>query len=54
MSLTSTPEVNVHKLTFVLKKEYITEGFKYVRMKFRKREHFINLTEKSLDIKNYP
>jgi hypothetical protein len=54
MSVTGTPEVLVPKLTVVSEKECIIEGFKYVKLKVGKRGHFINLTEKSLDIKNYP
>jgi hypothetical protein len=50
-SFTGTPKVNVRKLTIVSKQEYIIEGFKYVRMKFRKKGHFVNLTEKSPNIK---
>jgi hypothetical protein len=45
-SLTDTPKVNVHKLTPILKQEYIIEGFKYVRMKFRKRGHFYQFNRK--------
>jgi hypothetical protein len=52
-SLTSTPKVNVHKITFLLKLEDTIEGCQYVRMKFGKRAHFINLTEKGPGIKNY-
>jgi hypothetical protein len=37
----------------VLKEEGIIEGFKFVRINFRKIGHFINLTEKNPDIKNY-
>lgn len=53
-SLTSTPEVNVHKITFLPKLEDTIEGFQYVRMKFRKRAHFISLTEKRLGIEKLP
>jgi hypothetical protein len=50
-SLTSTPKVNVHKITFLLKLEDTVECFQYVRMKFR--AHFISLTENKPGIKNY-
>jgi hypothetical protein len=53
MSLIGTPKVNVCELSVFLKRGII-EGFKYVRMTFRKRGHFINLTEKSPEPKNYP
>jgi hypothetical protein len=42
--------VNVRKLTVFLKREVI-QGFEYVRLEFGKMGQFINLTEKSLDIK---
>jgi hypothetical protein len=54
ISLTNTLKVNVRNLKVFLKQEDIIEGFKHARIQFRKRGHFINLTEKSLDIKNYP
>jgi hypothetical protein len=52
LSLMGSPKVSVCKLTVFLKRVEINEGVKYERMKFRKRGHFINLTEKRLDIKN--
>jgi hypothetical protein len=54
MSLTGTPKVNIRKLTVLRKRGDTIEGFKYGRIRLKKRGHFINLTEKSPDIKNYP
>jgi hypothetical protein len=56
-SLTGNPKESVHKLTVVLKLEYVVEGSElaYIRIKFRKKKViFINLTEKGPNIKNYP
>lgn len=43
-------------LTVFLNREYVIEGFKYVKNENLEKEDSlsINLTEKSLDIKNYP